>query len=44
MLNSAWIIIKLIRRSNKYLIFRKNYFCPKKSIPGGHVQLKNDQN
>ena len=30
MLNSDWILIKLTRPSNKYLIFRKKHFCQKK--------------
>ena len=38
MLNSVWIPIKLTKRSNKCLIFRKNFFFQKK-IFGSHVQL-----
>ena len=32
MLNSAWNLIKLTRLNNKCLIFRKKYFCPKKTF------------
>ena len=43
MLNFAWILIKIVRLSNKCLIFRKNISVQKSNF-WGSCTIKNGQN